>query len=623
MHIAIWFLKAFKISKRKIIKSSTLALEYCEDLNLLSDTEFYDYLQNVSYEVRRKRGKRETHLGAIAQVSKRILNITPYLEQIMGVNCIIDGHLIQMQTGEGKTLTAALSAIYKGWQSGNCHILTSNDYLAQRDATKMEPLFRFCNLSVSYVVSTIEPQMRKKNYDCDIVYSTSKELLADYLRDRVEGIFDKYSTQRLFENYNNASNVQVMRGLSTAIIDEADSVLADEATVPLIIASGEENQDLEKALIAISEISKSFVENIDYSVDKMHKEILLTETGSDKFALHKSKIPNLWASEIRSKYLLQQTLIAQNFYFKNIQYSIDKDEKIVIIDEKTGRLMHGRSWGGALHQAIEVKENLNITQMTQAHKKMSFQFFFRLYKDLSGMSGTLHGLRFELWSIYELLVVKIPTHKPKKMQIHQEIFCLTKEEKWDKTAKNAILEAQKGRSVLIGTRNIIESQLLYKLISKQYENVVLLNALYQDLEAEIISNAGGGFKITIATNMAGRGTDIHINNEVVKVGGLHVIATERHESRRVDMQLYGRTARQGEVGSVQSIISLEDDLLINFIPQKMHNFLKLIQPFWFGKKFAIYFCIILQKIVERKISAHRRETLLQDIKLFKMLSFAY
>lgn len=589
----------------------------------MSNAEFSQYLQSISYEVRLKRGEREAHLGAIAQASKRILNITPYIEQIMGVNCIINGHIIQMQTGEGKTLTAALSAIYKGWQSGNCHIVTSNDYLAQRDALKMEPLFAFCNLSVAYVVSTIEPHIRKEKYDCDIVYSTSKELLADYLRDRVDGIFDKYSTQKLFENYSNISNVRVMRGLNAAIIDEADSVLADEATVPLIIASGEENQDLEKALIVIFEISKSFVENIDYSVDKIHKEIILTEVGNDKFALHKSKIPNVWASEIRSKYLLQQTLIAQNFYFKDIQYSIDKDGKVVIIDEKTGRLMHGRSWGGALHQAIEVKENLNITQMTQTHKKMSFQFFFRLYKDLSGMSGTLNGLGAELWSIYGLLVVKIPTHKPKKMKIYQEVFCLTKEEKWEKTIKNAIFEASKGRAVLIGTRSIVESQLLYELILKQYKNVVLLNALHQELESEIIAQAGSGFKITIATNMAGRGTDIHISKEVIRVGGLHVIATERHESRRVDMQLYGRAARQGESGSAESIVSLEDDLLINFTPKVIHNFLKLIQPLWFGKKFGIYFCIFLQKIAERKISAHRRETLLHDIKLFKMLSFSH
>jgi preprotein translocase subunit SecA len=595
---------------------------YCESFDKLSDDEFISYLQTIAYEVRRKRGVLEIQIGAISQASKRVLNITPHLEQLIGVYCIVFGHIIQMQTGEGKTLTAALSAIYKGWQNRNCHIVTSNDYLAQRDATKMEPLFSYCNLSVDYIISTIEPQLRKQCYENDIVYSTSKELLADYLRDRICGIFDKYPTQKLLETYQNkGNNKQVMRGLNTAIIDEADSVLADEATIPLIIASGEENQDLEEALRVIFNISQSFIEGVDYNVDKLHKEILMTDKGFEQFELQKFNIPDVWASEVRRNYLLQQTLIAKHFYLKNIQYGID-DGKIVIIDEKTGRLMHGRSWGGALHQAIEVKENLNITQMTQTHKKMSFQFFFRLYKELSGMSGTLHSLGFELWSIYELLVIKIQTHKPNRMKIYPEIFCATKKDKWNNTIQNAILEASKGRAVLIGTRSIVESQLLYELISIQYDNVVLLNALYQNLEAEIIAKAGSGYKITIATNIAGRGTDIHLSEEVISVGGLHVIATERHESRRVDIQLYGRTARQGEVGSVQSIISLEDDLFIHYMPKVLHNFLKLIHSFWFGKKLGRYFYIILQKIVERKISTKRHEALLHDIKLFKMLSFA-
>ena len=622
IHLAIGQIKSVCIRKRKLLQSAQIALKHCESLDGMSLPQFHEYLQHISYEIRRKRGDRRVHIGTIAQISKRVLGITPHLEQIMGIDCIVDGHIIEMQTGEGKTLTAALSAIYKGWQYGNCHIVTSNDYLAQRDALKMEELFSFCNLSVGYVISTIEPQTRKQYYDCDIVYTTSKELLADYLRDRVDGIFDKYSTQNLLETYNNTTKSQVMRGLQSAIIDEADSVLADEATVPLIIASGEENQDLEKALVVIAGLSRYLIENVDYSVDTIHKEISITDKGYEKFVLHKSKIPDVWSSEIRSKYLLQQTLNAKHFYFKNIQYSIDSDGKIVIIDEKTGRLMHGRSWGGALHQAIEVKENLNITQMTQTHKKMSFQFFFKLYKDLSGMSGTLQGLKTEMWSIYELLLVKIPTHKPKQMRLYKELLCDTKEAKWDKVVQSAICEANKGRAVLVGTRSIEESEFLFEKIAKQYKNTVLLNALYQDIEADIIAQAGRKGQITISTNMAGRGVDIFVDLDVLNVGGLHVIGTERHESRRVDLQLYGRTARQGQIGSVQSIVSLDDNLLANNMPKILIFIMKIIYKWKIGNKISRSIYVFLQFYIDRKISSSRKGRLINDIQLFKMLSFS-
>jgi len=617
------------LTKRVFISSSKLkddartSHDYSSSLDELSNEEFSKILIITAHDIRRKKDQKVKYVGVISQAVKRVFKISPYVEQLMGVHALINKYLIQMHTGEGKTLTAAMGAIYKAWQSGNCHVVTSNDYLAQRDAQKMQELFALCNLDVGFVISTIEPTQRKEIYDKNIVYSTSKELLADYLRDKDETIFDKYPTEKLLKKINLSSdNSKVMRGLSSVIIDEADSVLADEATVPLIIASQEEQAFFHESLQIIFELSKSLKKDIDYKVLKKHKEINLTKIGKENFRKHIYKIPKNWQSENRSEYLLKQILLAKYFYELNVNYVIENDE-IVIIDEKTGRLMEGRSWGGALHQAIEIKENVKLTLMTKTHKKMSFQFFFRLYKDLSGMSGTLHNIHNEMWSIYETLTVKIPTHSKKQVIFNEEIICEKESIKWQEVSKEAISQAKKGKAVLVGTRSIEDSKLLYEKIIKEYTNTTLLNANFQEDEAKIISDAGRAFKITIATNMAGRGTDIIVDEDVLKIGGLHVISTQRHESVRVDMQLFGRTGRQGQDGSVKSIISLEDYIFENYASKYIVDFLRKMIKYKTGQKITKIFCFFLQHYAEKKISNIRKNAFINDIKTIKKLSFTF
>ena len=621
IHTIIGVFKRKIISDKELKNSALLSYNYCLSLDELSSKEFRNLLIITSHDIRRKQIDKIKYVGIIAQAVKRVLNIIPYIEQLMGVHSLINGYVIQMYTGEGKTLTAAMGAIYKAWETGNCHVVTSNDYLAQRDAMKMEELFSLCNLDVGFITSKIDPNNRKVIYDKKIIYSTSKEFLADYLRDKNNSIFEKFPTQKLLEKIDKFENKKVMRGLNSIIIDEADSVLADEAIVPLIISSKEDEPFFHEALEIIFKLSKTISENIHYLVDKKHKEINLTKDGKKYLNENIFKLPKVWQSIIRAEYLLRQILIAKYFYLKNINYVIENDE-IVIIDEKTGRLMYGRSWGGALHQAIEIKEGVKLTQMTKTHKKMSFQFFFRLYKNLSGMSGTLHNIHGEIWNIYETLTVFIPPHAEKQVQFFDEIICADENEKWNKVCIEAINEAKKGRAVLIGTRSIEESKLLYDLISQVYSNTTLLNANYQEEEASIISKAGVAFKITIATNMAGRGTDIILDKEALENGGLHVISTQRHESKRVDMQLYGRTGRQGQIGSIRSIISLDDCLFENYSSKYLINFFRKISKNKMGNKILKFYIPYLQFKAEKSISNLRKQAFANDIKSIKKLSFS-
>lgn len=620
VHTSIGIFKRFIIPRKKLKKEAIFSYEYSKTLDNISDDEFSKLLLRSAHDIRRKKQNSVQYVGVISQAVKRIFNISPYVEQLMGVHSLINTYIIQMHTGEGKTLTAAMGAVYKAWETGNCHVVTSNDYLAQRDAQKMEEFFALCNLDVGFVVSTIEPTSRKEIYDKKIVYSTSKELLADYLRDKDSSIFDRYPTQKLFDKLNQTPNEKVMRGLSCVIIDEADSVLADEATVPLIIASQEEQYLFHESLESIFNISKNLKEDIDFKVDKKHKEIKLSQSGKKHFETYLNKIPKPWQSITRREYLLTQILSAKFFYKRNINYVIEDDE-IVIIDEKTGRLMHGRSWGGALHQAIEIKEGVTLTQMTKTHKKMSFQFFFRLYKNLSGMSGTLHNIHNEIWSIYETLTIPIPTHAPKQVVFEEEKILLNEKEKWQEVCKEAIIKAKNKKAVLVGTRSIDESQLLYDMIIKEFSNTTLLNANFQEEEAEIISKAGQAYKITIATNMAGRGTDIILEEQALENGGLHVVSTQRHESKRVDMQLFGRTGRQGQKGSVQSIISLEDYLFENYSSKQTVRIMKKLLKNSIGFKVVKIYCYILQMKSEKSISKIRKNAFSNDIKTIKKLSF--
>ncbi|MFZ4859887.1 MAG: DEAD/DEAH box helicase [Desulfuromonadaceae bacterium] len=561
-------------------------------------------------------------MGLLCEVCFRTLKIRPYVEQIMGALAISRNVAIQMQTGEGKTITAAMSAVLAGWRGGPCHVVTSNDYLAKRDAETMRPLYECCGLSVGYVISGMEPQERRETYRRDIVYSTSKELLADYLRDRMWEDADSAISCEGIRTIlaSGASSGKVMRGLHTAIIDEADSVLIDEATVPLIIAVSGSSPLLNEAVRTAFAISEQLVAGKDYHLNLQAKYVTFTQTGIEVVATAAHKLPSAWKNSDRSEFLVKQAIIARFCYHRDVHYVVDQD-KVVIVDEKTGRMMDGRSWSGGLHQAMEVKEFLENSDPTHAHIKMSFQMFFRLYDNLSGMSGTLQNVEKELWSVYSLPVINIPTHAPKKLVCHPEIVVGSYEEKWSAVIENITHHASKGRAVLVGVRSVRDSEALHGRLLASGIISTVLNALRHEEEARIIAGAGRWGQVTIATNMAGRGTDIVVDKDVLAAGGMHVIATERHESRRVDMQLFGRTARQGDPGSAQMIVSPDDEVIRLFTPLFLARTLKTLILSGRRTFFVVWWFQGVQFLAEKSISRVRKKLLQQDLALSKALSF--
>ena len=520
--------------------------------------------------LRFRRGGREQEnlvseaLAAIREVSDRQVGLRPYPIQLVGALALHRGYLAEMATGEGKTLTAGLAAVLAGWTKRPCHIITVNDYLVRRDEEWLKPLYQFCGVSVGYVTADMKPLDRRKEYSADVTYTTSKEVLADFLRDRLQlgGMVDP--TRRLIRAMlaprAAARDNLVMRGLDTAIVDEADSILIDEAVTPLIISAPHKNEHLREASLIATQIVSELEPDQDYEVDYRYREVHLTPQGIDRLRDRCSSYSGLWRGSDRRVDLIRQALTAREFFLPGKQYVINNG-KVVIVDEFTGRPMPQRSWRQGLHQAVEAKEGLEISDPTETIARLSFQRFFRLYRRLSGMTGTAREASEEFWQIYKLAVVRIPTNRPCiRTQEPDRIFA-TEETKYEAIAAEIDRLHQSGRPVLIGTRNVAASERLANLLEARGLPYRLLNAVRHQEEANIVALAGQKNQITIATNMAGRGTDIKLGSGVLELGGLHVMATERHESGRVDRQLFGRSGRQGDPGSAQAFVSVEDELL--------------------------------------------------------------
>ncbi|MCK9275886.1 MAG: hypothetical protein M0P57_12440 [Syntrophales bacterium] len=619
------FCKRRTFSLAGLKKKASAAYEISLNASRLDDRDLDNRLAELRSSIRI--GKSGDALlqatGFICEAAYRAVGIHPFIEQIMGSLLLQENFAIQMQTGEGKTITAAVAATILGWRGIPCHVVTSNDYLAKRDAGTMGPLYGRCGVTVGYVIAGMQPSERKAAYGCDITYSTSKELLADFLRDKMAAgdaaLSEKNELIHKIAAFEGPGK-KVMRGLHAAIIDEADSVLADEATVPLIISVTGKNRFLREAVMIALSLIEDLSPGTDYLIERGMYDISITSKGGRKIEEALKTLPSIWSSYERTEYLIKQALIARHFYFRNVHYVVHEG-KIVIVDEKTGRMMEGRSWSGGLHQAVEAKEGVEMTDVTESHIQMSFQLFFRLYRHLSGMSGTLQNIGRELWSIYNLVKVEIPTHAPKRITFYPEKVCASHEEKWDCVMTEIVKEHAAGRAVLVGTRSIRESENLHeRLIASGVESTVL-NALHHEREAAIIAMAGKRKKITIATNMAGRGTDILVDRDVIEAGGLHVIATERHESRRVDMQLFGRTARQGVPGTGHMISSMDDEVLIRFSPPRLARYLKQYMHTKWGQKAARIIYMYFQRRAEKTRSKIRRKILDQDMRLNKLLSF--
>lgn len=476
----------------------------------------------------------------VREASKRTLGMRHFDVQLIGGMVLHSGRISEMKTGEGKTLVATLPAYLNALEGKGTHIVTVNDYLASRDADWMRPVYEMCGLTVGLIVHGLTYDERRAAYQCDITYATNNELGFDYLRD----------------NMVVAKENMVQRPLHYAIIDEVDSILIDEARTPLII-SGEGDKPT-TLYYQIAKFIPRLIKEEDYIVDEKAHLVTLTEDGVKKVEKY-FDVENL-SENMELAHHTNQGLKAHALMHLDKDYVV-KDGQVVIVDEFTGRLMFGRRYSDGLHQAIEAKEGVKIEKESQTLATVTFQNYFRMYKKLSGMTGTAKTEEEEFRKIYGMDVLVIPTHRPMVRRDRSDVVYRSEEGKY-KAAVNDIVERhRKGQPVLVGTISIEKSELLSKMLGKHGVRHQVLNAKHHEKEAEIIAKAGQVGAVTIATNMAGRGTDIVLGEGVQDLGGLYVLGTERHESRRIDNQLRGRSGRQGDAGESKFYVSLEDDLM--------------------------------------------------------------
>jgi len=476
------------------------------------------------------------------------------------------GCVTEMATGEGKTLTATMPATIAGWRGHGCHVITVNDYLASRDAEWMGQIYRFCGLTVAFIEQQMPPEKRRKAYLADITYCTNKEVTADFLRDRLvlgnskglcTSLLDKIITG------SKATDRLVQRGLTCAIVDEADSILVDEAVTPLIISGEAPNPEQIESFQQAADVASQLKPEVDYRINHRYREVELTAQGETTLTELTEHIGNFWKGNRRRLELINQALTAKELYLLDKHYVIDNN-KVVIVDEFTGRMMPDRTWRDGLHQAIEAKEKVEINPPKDTYARISFQRFFRMYNKLSGMTGTASEASSEFWQIYHLPVVSIPTNHPCARKNLPTVVLPTEAAKWARIVQEIRQVLNTGRPILVGTRSVRASEQLSELLKAQTLDHQVLNAVYHEQEAQIVAQAGQRGKITVATNMAGRGTDIKLERRVAQLGGLHVIAAEPNESARIDRQLYGRCARQGDPGTAQGIFSLNDEIVSRY-----------------------------------------------------------
>jgi len=543
---------------------AVVALE--KEFGDLSDARLRETAQTLRDVFRRGRETDEDLNRAFAlvrEVAARQIGERPFPVQVAGAFAIDAGCVAEMATGEGKTLTATLPATVAGWRGRGCHIVTFNDYLARRDADWMGRIYGFCGLSVAHVEQGMKPPERRAAYQADVTYGSNKEVTADFLRDRLalgrtRGL-SAALVAKLADGAGSGTDRVVQRGLHHAIVDEADSVLIDEAVTPLIISGEAPNPEQVEAFQQAAALAAQLEEGRHYRVSERRREIDLTAVGKGMLGRLAEPLGGLWHGARRREELVTQALTARRFYLTGQQYILD-DGKVVIVDEFTGRLMPDRTWRDGLHQAIEAKEAVEVHPPKDTYARLSFQRFFRMYRKLSGMTGTASEARREFWQIYGLPVVVIPTNRPCIRDVKPDRVLATEAAKWRVIVAEIHRLHAHGRPVLVGTRSVRASEQLSGLLTAEGLEHPVLNAVHHAEEAQIVAGAGQEGRITVATNMAGRGTNILLGRGVADLGGLHVIATERHEAGRIDRQLFGRCARQGDLGTAQAIVSLEDEL---------------------------------------------------------------
>ncbi len=541
-----------------------------EELKSLSEYDLRKRSLGVRYRVRAGEPRDRLLPEAFALVreaGRRLLNMRHFDVQLLGGIAMIDGAIVEMQTGEGKTLTATLPLYLAALEGKGAHLATVNDYLAQRDADWMRPIYKALGLEAGVIQSQQPQAERRKAYAADVTYGTANEMGFDFLRDRLlkrriaEGQGDVLG-EMMGKIAAGSHEKPVQRDLYFMLVDEADSILIDEARTPLIISAlpGEDEEIAKEAYRWASESADQYVEDEHYEYDHDERKVELTLSGR-RLTREIPKPEAMSRIPLSTIYdYVEQGIKVAREMFRDRQYVV-RDGEIVIVDEFTGRLAEGRKWRAGIHQAIEAKEGVEITFPTSQAARITIQDYFLRYERLAGMTGTAMTSARELRKIYKTFVLPIPTNRPPiRERLPAKIFA-TAEEKWQAIVDEVVAMHEQGRPVLIGTRSIDKSEILSRLLAAHSIEHSVLNARHIESEAEIVAAAGQGGKVTVATNMAGRGTDIKLGDGVAELGGLHVICTELHEAQRIDRQLIGRCGRQGDPGTFRQFLAVDDEIL--------------------------------------------------------------
>ncbi len=562
-------------------------------------------------------------MALVAIAAERALGLEPHPVQFMGARTLLLGQVAEMATGEGKSLTAAMTAALAALAGEAVHVITVNDYLADRDAERHRPLFAYLGVSVDCVMPGQPPARKRRAYRADVTYCTNKDVVFDHLRDRIATGSGRSLRRRLLQSMLGTSDAveAVVPALRFAIVDEADSVLIDEARTPLIISRDGDAERMSVYAEAVA-FASQLEEDVDWQTEGTDRRVVLTEEGRERLDGLTREAGTVWHSERMREFLVIQALSALHLYQLDQDYIV-RDGKVQIVDEYTGRVLSDRSWERGLHQMIEAKEGVDISPERESIARMTYQRFFRRYERLAGMTGTAREVAGELWAVYGMRVVAIPTHRPVRRDDLGVAVFKDEVERLRAIVASTLARVERGQAVLIGTRSVQKSEAISRFLDEAGVAHVVLNARQDADEADVVASAGQAGRVTVATNMAGRGTDIVLADSVRAAGGLHVILTEFHDSARIDRQLIGRGARQGDPGTHEALVCLDDDLFRRYADTGVALLSRLpVSPARWPAWLAKWLRWLAQTHAQRLHARIRMHTLRQDFKLQQMMGFA-
>ena len=612
---------------RKFGKTAQLIEQKVGEYSSLDKSKREELQRQLQVDLRQAGFKKRNLIRAFALINveiKQIYGFSLHQEQLFCAWVLLHGQLAEMATGEGKSITAALTAAVAALAGAPVHVITTNDYLVERDATSMQPLFEQFGLTCSFVSASLEEDERRQAYAQSICYVSNKQLVFDYLRDRQQlGNRPSSISTRVQELCRMQPPQPLLRGLCFAIVDEADSVLIDDAITPLILSQQlQGDAEISQSLTAIS-LARRLKQEEDFKVDNRNKRVIISEQGEHQLADLSSGLDGVWKNR-RFRHELVRQALSSIYLFERDRDYIVRDGEVLLIDQSTGRVMPDRKLQHGLHQMLETKEKCELTGQSETIASLSFQNFFKRYKHLCGMTGTAQEAKAELKRAYNLPVVCVPTHQKSRRVKQLPLFAS------DETEHQKLLIAEieechsSGQPVLVGTRSLAQSERISDSLTAINMHHQVLNARQDEHEAEVVAQAGAKNAVTIATNIAGRGTDIPVTKEVRTLGGLHVIIAELNDNQRIDRQLIGRGARQGDPGSFKYIISLTDELLIRYLPEWMLNLLK--RSFFRNTPIWPLVCKLIagfvQAMHEHQQRIIRKQVALNDKEMNKKLSFS-